>query len=133
MHMALCTSWHHVLVLFCAYSIFTSATCTLTCIPVRFVLVCTNAATNAAAVVNHLESHAGRRAGADSQPYGVGPLETCPPPGSPFADPAMTRAFSSADAMLLPKSPPKQIVRHLACFIFRVIGFKSLNPLNIVL
>ena len=87
--------------------------------------MCTDAAANAAAVVNHLVSHAGRRAGADSQPYGVGPLETCPPPGSPFADPAMTCAFSSADAMPLPRSPPKQIVRHLACFIFRVIGF---NP-----
>ncbi|KAL0049660.1 hypothetical protein WJX82_007087 [Trebouxia sp. C0006] len=53
--------------------------------------------------------NAGRRAGADSQPYGVGPLETCPPPGSPFADPAMPRAFSSGDAMTLPRSPPKQI------------------------
>ncbi|KAL0024777.1 hypothetical protein WJX79_006104 [Trebouxia sp. C0005] len=53
--------------------------------------------------------NAGRKAGADSQPYGVGPLETCPPPGSPFADPAMPRAFSSEDAMTLPRSPPKQI------------------------
>ncbi len=116
-----CCTWpsrHHVFVLFCACSILTSATCTSTCIPVGFFLICTNAATNAAAVVNHLVSHEGRRAGADSQPYGVGPLETCPPPGSPFADPARPRAFSSEDAVTLPRSPPKQIVRPSACFNF---------------
>lgn len=59
---------------------------------------------------------AAHRAGADSQPYGVGPLETCPHMGSPFAGPAMARGFSSDDVLTIPKSPPKQIVRFLLYF-----------------
>ena len=54
---------------------------------------------------------AGRRAGTDSQPYGVGPLDTSPPPGYPLADPSMARGFSSDEILTIPKSPPKQIVR----------------------
>lgn len=52
-----------------------------------------------------------RKAGASNQPYGVGPLETCPPAGSPFSDtPSSTLRLLSEDPMPAPKSPPKQIV-----------------------
>ena len=52
-----------------------------------------------------------RKAGVSNQPYGVGPLETCPPAGSPFSDPpsSMSR-LPSEDPKPAPKSPPKQIV-----------------------
>ena len=56
-------------------------------------------------------SGAERKAAASNQPYGVGPLETCPPAGSPFSDPpSSTRGPACQEAMPAPKSPPKQIV-----------------------
>ncbi|KAL3145388.1 hypothetical protein ABBQ38_001638 [Trebouxia sp. C0009 RCD-2024] len=50
-----------------------------------------------------------RKAGVTTQPYGVGPLETCPPPGSPCSEPPSRRGFPSEEPMMAPKSPPKQI------------------------
>ena len=75
---------------------------------------------------------AGRKAGVDSQPYGIGPLETCPPPGSPFADPATADA-PYEEPQTVSKSPPKQIVRinsqKFPPFLSPIHTSASLNPL----